>query len=171
MQGFRRTGQFRQAVAKPVKVGPEHNPWYWNPFRAGAVEAPAWFQEKLRDVDPDRLIDVRWSPIHEHWGVFYRNHRIQHPVCHGWTLLFTVPGSVGLDERVLARLYSASAQRWGNGKEYFLAVQREIERDREKSQARTLGLTLDKASEVFDHSQIKVGYGKSSGSKFSTYHS
>jgi hypothetical protein len=170
-----RSAPFKQAIAKPKKLGPEHNPWYWNPNRVGALEAPAWFKDKLREVDPDGVIDVRWNPVKERWAVFYRNPRMNHPICQGWTLLFPVAYDDGsympLDERTLARLYSASAAKWGNGKEYFNAVQREIEREAERRKASRLQDAIDRAMPSFEHSQIKVAmYGPSSGSKFSTYH-
>ena len=77
-----------------------------------------------------------------------------------------------LDERFLAALYNASGRRWGNGREYFLAIEREIERDREtRDRARTQE-AIDLAMPSFEHSQISVAmHGKSNGSKFSDYHS
>lgn len=171
VQGTRKLPGFRTSKIGPQrKLGPEHNTWYWNPFRVGAGEAPRDFQKKLREVDPDNLIDVRWNPIIEKWGVFYRNPKIAHPICTGWVLLFLVEPRE-LDERVLARLYSASAQRWGNARQYFSAVEREMEREAAKRDANRRQEAVDLAMPYWEHSQIKVAMrGKSSGDKFSRYH-
>ena len=154
------------------KLGPEANPFFWNPNRIGARPAPAWFQAKLREVDPDGFVDIRWNPLRERWAAFYRKPGFSHPLCSGWTLLMKVEYPNGdympLDERLLAALYAASGRRWGNGREYFLAIEREIERDKEmKERARTQE-AIDLAMPSYEHSQIK-NIGK--GSKFCDYHS
>jgi hypothetical protein len=168
--GRRKVNPGSVQVGRVKKVGPEHNPFYWNPNRVGATEAPAWFRAKLKEVDPDALIDVRWNPVAERWGVFYRSWRVNHPICQGWVLLFQVKPRE-LDERVLARLYMASAQRWGDGRRYFDAIQREIEREQERKEKFLNQDAVDRAMPFWEHSRIRVGYGKSSGSKFSDYHS
>ena len=173
MRGTRKGQPFSQEIAKPTRVGPEHNPWYWHPNRVGVKFAPAWFQAKLHEIDTS--LAVTWNPTTERWQVFTRKERMQHPVCQGWMLLFVVQGADGsycpLDERVFARLYGASARRWGNGREYFMAVEREMERDREVTARRQRQDALDLAMPSFDHSQISVSMrGHSNGSKFSTYH-
>jgi hypothetical protein len=167
---------FRVALGKPKVPGPETSPWYWNPNRVGATEAPAWFREKLKEVDPDGYIDVRWNPVDERWGVFYKKPNFNHKLSSGWMLLFPVKYPDGsympLDERVLARLYSASARAWGNGKQYFAAIEREFQRAEEKKDQRLREEAIDRAMPHFEHAQISVSaYGPSSGSKFSTYHS
>lgn len=168
MIGQRRVGAFKQAVSKPTRIpGPETNPFYWNPNRVGAYEAPAAFRAKLKEVDPDGLISVNWNPVDEKWGVFYRKPSFAHKICQGWVLLFQVPPR-DLDERVLARLYSASAARWGNGRQYFAAIQREFERDQERKEMRLKNEAIDQAMPFWEHSRISTA-GK--GNKFSTYHS
>lgn len=157
----------RHQVSRGKKLGPEHMTWYWNPFRAGARPAPESFVKKLREVDPDNLIDVRWNPIVEKWGVFYRNPKIQHPICSGWVLLFLVEPRE-LDERVLARLYEASAAKWGNGRQYFAAVVREMEREEEARDKKRRNEAVDMAMPFWEHSRISTA-GK--GNKFSEYHS
>jgi hypothetical protein len=165
--GRRKRGQIRQQISRPQYVGPEHNPFYWNPNRAGALEAPAWFRAKLKEVDPDALIDIRWNPVAERWGVFYRSWRVNHPICQGWVLLFTA-GPRELDERVLARLYMASAARWGDGRRYFDAIQREIERQQERTEMKARNDAVDQAMPFWEHSRISTA-GK--GNKFADYHS
>jgi hypothetical protein len=95
-------------------------------------------------------------------------------VCQGWKLLFVHNGPNGeylpLDERVFARLYSASAAAHGSGKAYFQRIVDEMERDKARTDKQNLQDSIDIAMESFDHSRIKVGYGPSSGSKFSKYH-
>lgn len=173
MQGTKKVAGYKTPVGnKGGRLGPEHNPWYWNPNRVGAGEAPAWFQVKLREVDPENMIDVRWNPVAERWAAFYRKPNFSHPLCQGWTLLMKVEYPDGsympLDERFLAALFNASARKWGNGEEYFRAIEREIERDREKKEKRATQEAIDIAMPFFEHSQIKnIG----SGSKFSDYHS
>ena len=160
---------FGQAVAKPQRLGPEYNPWWWNPSRPEAGRAPRWFADKLEAVDP--TLELTWNKLTQRWQVWARKDRLQNPICRGWQLLFIHQDSDGsylpLDERLLARLFSASADRWGNAKEYFRSVEREIERRREKQHAASLQDSIDRAMTVFDYSQIK-NIGK--GSKFATYH-
>jgi hypothetical protein len=165
--GTRKLPGFKTPIGRTRKVGPEFNNWYWNPFRAGAVEAPAYFRRQLREVDPDNLIDIRWNPIREQWGVFYRKPSMSHPICSGWVLLFMV-GPRDLDETVLARLYSASAAKWGSGQRYFASVQREIEREEEAKEKLRRQEAVDLAMPFWDHSRISTA-GK--GNKFSEYHS
>src|SRR3990167_4171652 len=158
------------------KLGPEWNNWFWNPNRIGAKPAPAWFQKQLREVDPDGLVDVRWNPIRERWQAFYRKPNFQHKLCSGWQLLMKIEYPDGsympLDERFLAALYAASGRKWGNGREYFLAIEREIEREREHRERRQAAEAIDLAMPVYEHSQISVSMrGESNGSKFSTYQS
>lgn len=176
IQGTRkRAGFSTQVGSKTGKLGPEQNPWYWNPNRVGARSAPLWFQDKLREVDPEGLIDVRWNPILERWVAFYRNWKVNHPICQGWQLMMKVQYPDGsympLDERLLAALFNASARRWGSGKTYFDAIEREVTRDREKREKARTQEAIDIAMPFYDHSQIKVGYGANNGSKFADYHS
>ena len=176
MRGTRKGKAFSQAVSKPIPKGPETSPWYWNPNRVGAREAPAWFQARLREVDPDGLVDIRWNPVSQRWQAFYRNPKINRQVCSGWQLLFIIEDPTDhtympLDERTLAVLYQASARRWGSGKAYFHAIEREMERDRERTERRQKQEAVDLAMPAFEHSQISVAMrGRSNGSKFSTYH-
>jgi len=170
---LRPTGRPGQAFTQPIhrgaKLPPEANPWWWNPRRVGTAGVPGWFLVRLNEID-DKLT-ITWNRYGQHYSVWMRKDRMQTPICQGWTLLFNVHPRE-LDNRVFHRLYSASADKWGNAKEYFLAVEREFEREKEKRARDSRQETIDIAMETFDHSQIKVSmYGPSSGSKFSTYHS
>lgn len=136
--------------------------------------APEWFKAKLELVDPSLV--VTWNAYNHRWQVWMPSPRIKHPYCAGWNLLFIVQDSQGryapLDERVLARLYHSSADKWGSGKKYFDAIVAEELRARESKHKQDLADQMDMAMEHFDHSQIKVAMrGPSSGSKFSTFHS
>lgn len=173
MQGTGRRAEVKQTIAKPVVRGPEYNPWFWNPARGSSRRAPSSFLQRLHDLSPS--LEVVWNPILERWAVWDRAPRINHPVCQGWRLLFihwdTDHSYLPLDERLFARLYAASADAHGNAKEYFARIVREMERDKERTEKANLADTIDAAMEHFQHSQISVsGAGKSSGSKFSTYH-
>jgi hypothetical protein len=77
-------------------------------------------------------------------------------------------GPRDLDETVLARLYSASAAKWGSGQRYFASVQREIEREEEAKEKLRRQEAVDLAMPFWDHSRISTA-GK--GNKFSEYHS
>lgn len=164
----------RMGLSKPAPLGPEHNPWFWNPGRQSIKLAPESFREKIKAIS-DQL-EVTWNPIIERWQVWDRSYRIDHPLCQTWRLLFIhkdVDGSyLPLDERLFARLYVASADVNGNAVKYFNRVVEEMERDKAKREASELQDSIDRAMDVYDHSQIKVAmHGESSGSKFSTYHS
>jgi hypothetical protein len=160
---------FKQTVAKPKPLGPEYNPWFWNPNRNGGLYRPtADFTRKLADIDPN--LAVTWNPINERWQVWSRLYKMQHPLCQGWRLLFIHHdengGYLPLDNRLFHRLFSASADKWGNAKEYFNAVSAQMERERERMKRNNLQETLDIATPHWEYSQIK-NIGK--GSKFSTY--
>lgn len=166
---------FRQAVSKPKKIGPEVNPWFWNPNNPTVVFGPDDFRKRLKREMGSEL-EVTWTPIQERWLVWARTPRIQNPICQGWRLLFIHQGPSGehlqLDERVFARLYHASAMKHGSAKQYFDRLVAEMERDKAKRAEKYRQDTIDAAMPSFDHAQIQVsGFGKSSGSKFSTYHS
>ncbi len=162
---------FRQPVAKPKRLGPEHNPWFWHPFNPYITFAPAEFRKRLKHEMGEEL-EITWNPLTERWQVWERSTKINHPICQGWRLLFIHNGPSGehlpLDERVFARLFAASARANGNGKEYFARIVSEMDRDRERREAQNRQNTIDQAMPYFEHSQIK-NIGK--GSKFATYHS
>lgn len=164
------------ARVKPTRgplLGPEHNPWYWNPARGSVKTAPDSFKDRLAALDEN--LAVTWNPITEHWQVWDRCGRINHPLCVGWRLLFIHKdidgGYLPLDERLFARLFAASADVHGSAVNYFNRVVSEMERDKAKAEAQALDDTIQHAMESFNHSQISVSMaGKSSGSKFSDYH-
>jgi hypothetical protein len=153
-------------IARPAPLGPEHNPWFWNPFNVSAVECPEWFQRKLKEVDPDGIVKVIWNPVRHRWGVFAKAPKINHPVCRGWKLLFLVEENgefIPLDERVLWKLFERSGRKWGNLLEYWLKVEQTIMRDREKADADHKDMVAYSAGEYYDYMKIK-NIGK--GSKF-----
>lgn len=164
----RRQNPVSVPIHKPTIPSPEVSFWYWNPNRVGAGRAPEWFEKKLREFDPE--LEVTWSPYHERWLVWLRSPRLHSKLCSGWSLLFPVKYPDGsympLDERIFHRLYHASAHRWGRGKDYFLAVEREWERDREREQKSRDSNVQHAAGEYYDYMQIKnIG----SGSKFANH--
>lgn len=163
--------QFRQGLKRPSGplLGPEHNPWYWHPNRAGVRSGPTWYQRKIDEIDPD--VTLTWNPLKQEWLFWVRTPRVQTRYGNGWNLLFTAHPEE-LDERQFARLYSCSMKKWGNAKRYFDHIEATMIRDRERYERASRSDVLDKAMESFEHSQIKVSmFGPSSGSKFSTYHS
>lgn len=170
VKGVGTSQEFSQTVAKPVIPGPEQSFWFWNPNRIEAGKAPEWFAKQLRDMDQD--LEVTWSPVHERWCMWMRNPKLQSKLCQGWSLLFVVQGPNGsyqpLDERVFARLYGASAQRWDSAKTYFDAIEREWERDKAKAESTRNDEVKHSAGEYFDFMKIK-NYGK--GNKFTNHFS
>lgn len=162
-------GPFRVPVAKVAKAGPETNPWFWHPGRAQGRVADERFVEELEKLDPK--LAVSWNPVRSNWQVFTRAPQFRHPICQGWKLLFIhhdgAGGYLPLDNRLMARLYASDLQRWGGAKRYFDQVQSQIERDKEKGEAKDLQDTIDIAMESWQHSRIK-NIGR--GSKFSEYH-
>lgn len=169
-----RAPTFKQAIAKPTIPGPETSPWFWNPNNVSVKFGPPDFAKKLEELDPN--LKVTWDPIHDNWLLWNRKDSFQSKYCRGWLLLFPVREPDGsyrpLDDRVLARLYQASADKWGSARKYFDAMEREQIRAKEKREKAALQDTIDIAMESFNHSQISISQrGKSSGSKFATYHS
>ena len=169
LQGTK-TAPFKQPLAKPRPLGPEHNPWYWHPGRVEARVGPPLFMAKLAEIDPN--LSVTWNPITERWQVWVRASQVQNPLCQGWRLLFIHWGAthqyLPLDERVFARVYQVDGTHQGNAKSYFQRIEAEFNRDRERKDREWSQDTLDRAMPSFEYSQIKnIGLG----SKFSTYHS
>jgi hypothetical protein len=153
-------------LARGPRLGPEHDRWFWHPNRAGVRGPEPWFERQLAGVDP--ALRVTWSPIHQEWLMWAPSPRIARTG--GWNLLFTISPDA-LDERQFARLYSCSVQRWGSAKRYFDHVEAQLQRDQDRYERCSRAAVMDQAMESFDHSQIKVGYGSSNGSKFAEYHS
>lgn len=163
-----RSNQFRQQREKPKGLPPEANPWFWNPSKAvGSCLPPSYIQRNLEEIDPN--LTATWDNYQKRWNVYIRSNRINNRICSGWLLLFAEPQ---IGPWTYARLYEADKKRWGNGREYWNAIQRETERKAESAHRATQQDTMDRAMVSWDHSRISVsGYGPSNGSKFSTYHS
>lgn len=168
-----RSAPFTVPVARVGAIPPpESLAAWWHPGRPGVRSGPDWFQTKLSEIDENDELRITWSAYHERWLVWKRTPRMVNRVSPGWLLLFVVQepdGSYrGLDERIMARLYSASARLWGGARQYFDAMTREQEREREAREKAEFNDTMDSAMESFYHSQISTA---GNGSKFSTYHS
>lgn len=166
MEQRRKVGRYGLPLAKPVKQGPEVNPWFWHPDRKqGGPVAPLSFVEELEKVDEG--LAVAWNPVRENWAVWQRAPKYPS----GWRLLFIhhdgQGGYLPLDNRLFARLYAADMRNWGSARKYFDQVQAQVERDREAEEKRYQDELMAEAVPHFDYSQIKnIGHG----SKFSTYH-
>lgn len=164
VKGGRKIGSFKQQIAKPAPLGPEYNPWYWNPNRPDIRLGPSDFRKKMKGMD-ERL-DVTWNPITERWQIWVVDPKIQHKICQGWRFLFSTDPRE-LDERVMAELYARSGYKWGNLFEMWLRVEQEIERDREKAEQFRADEVKHTAGEYYDYTLIKnIG----SGSKFTNHH-
>lgn len=165
----RKLAPFQQPIQR-VKVipPPESSHWWWNPSRVDVTFAPEWFTKLVNEIDPE--VKVTWDRYQERWLVWAKAPRLQSKLCSGWMLLFPWKDADGsylpLDERIFARLYAASAAKWGRAKDYFLAIEREMERDREEAEKTRLDDVKHAAGEYYDSMQIKnIG----SGSKFATH--
>jgi hypothetical protein len=169
-----RISPFMMETASPTKRGPEFNLWFHSPSRYGADLGPAAFREKLHEIDEN--LEVVWNFVAQRWGLWVKNPRFQNQYSQGWQLLFVHNrpdgGFAPLDETLFARVYTIDMKRAGSAAKYFDRIMSEVERDKEKSKARHTNDNVDIAMESFDHAKIQVsGFGKSNGSKFSTYHS
>lgn len=166
--GRRRVNAFRQPIARAEKIGPEHNPWFWNPSRLHTKRPDGVFMERLREIDPS--LAVTWNPISCRWQVWAPMPKMNHPICQGWRLLFVHNGPSGeylpLDERVFARLYWSSMDAWGSAKKYFDHMQSVMIQDREKKDLKDAEDGYHRAAEYMDFTKVKnIG----TGSKFSRY--
>lgn len=166
------TSNFNLPIAKPDKVGPEQMPHFWYPGLVGIKTAPEWFKTELNRFDP--TLQVTWNPISERWQVWMPMPTVKFRLCPGWRLLFIHQGPAGeylpLDDRLFARLYHASATKWGSGKQYFDRLSAEMARDREKAEKQARQDSLDSGMDVWKSTQISVSMrGKSNGSKFADY--
>lgn len=162
------TQPFTMPVARPRPVGPEASDWFWNPNRVGVRGAPDYFAAQLQAFDPE--LAITWNPLTERWLVWVRKPKLVSKLCRGWLLLFPVRYEDGsyqpLDDRIFARLYAISGQRWGSGAAYFRRIEQEIERDRQQAEDSRRDSVGYLAREYFPHTQPWVGYGLSNGSKF-----
>lgn len=168
-----RVSPFGMELATPQKLGPEHNLWFHSPSRYGAKFAPDWFREQLHQLDVN--LEMVWNFTIERWCLWVRTPRIQNEYSQGWTLLFVHNGPnkehLPLDERVFARIFTIDMQAQNsNALAYFDRVMGEMFRDKQAAKDKTTNENMDIAMESFEHAKIKIGYGKSNGSKFSTYH-
>ena len=162
----KKVSPFAQPIeAKPYIPPPESMHWFWNPNRIDVTFAPDWFLKRVREIDSK--LTITWDRYQERWLVWVQSPRFQSKLCSGWILLFPVRYDDGsycpLDERIFARLYHASEDRWGNAKHYFNAIQREQERDKEKAYLNRDDNIKHAAGEYYDYMKIK-NYGL--GSKF-----
>lgn len=167
------TTTFSVEVTKPKQLGPSVNPWFWNPNREPGRRPNDSFVAELHRLDPD--LRAVWNPVQERWALWVRSPKLAHPICQGWRLLFIHHAADGsylpLDATFFARIYSIDSHRVGDAKKYFDRIVSEMDRDREKREAKFTSDTIDAAMPSFEHSKIQVsGFGKSSGNKFSTFH-
>ena len=168
----RRLGSYRVPVNRPIKkVSKEEFVQYWHPDRIGAQAKrpdPA-FLKKLHELDEN--VEVTWSPIHHRWIMWLRAPRVMNAYHPGWNLLFVVEdvnkNFLPLDERSLARLYSASMKKWGDARVYFDYVEKTMREEQEAISRQNTQDSVDQSMETFEHSQIK---NINSGSNFSKYH-
>lgn len=152
------------------KIDPAEDVWFWNPGRIGVKFAPQDFYDKLKSLREDGDLQVTWSPIRERWLVWVRDAKINRPICQGWRLLFVVEANgqyVPLDERTLAVIYDRSGRKHGNLKEYWMKIEAQMDRDREKAERNRASDVGHSAGDYYDYTQIK-NIGK--GSKFANYH-
>jgi hypothetical protein len=158
----------KMEVGKPASIGPESNPWFWNPGLFGVKLAPEDFRSKVHAISPD--LEVTWNPETSRWQVFCKAPHVTHPISRGWRLLFIVQDEkrefVPLDERTLCKIWAIDGAKVGSSKQYFDAIEREIRHERELLDKRVAQEDLDGAGEYFDYAyKPKVGYGAISQSK------
>lgn len=172
-----RVNPFAVETARPNRdqMGPEHNLWFHSPSRYGADLGPESFRAKLHEIDEN--LEVVWNFEQQRWGLWVKNARFYNEYTQGWQLLFVHRrpngGFAPLDETVFARIHTIDMRRGpGGAGKYFDRIMSEVQRDKDKAKAQTTSENVDIAMGSFDHAKIQVsGFGKSNGSKFSTYHS
>lgn len=168
MRGRGRRPGFSTPVTSPKAADPETNPWWWHPSRPGVPSGPQWFSRELDQVDPD--LAVTHNRLTGRYQLFTKAPKLANKVCWGWQLLFSFhPAEIGAP--VLARLFEASARKWGSARDYFLAIEREMAREQAAIERQSAQDALDMAMPSFEHSRIQVAMrGASNGSKFADYH-
>jgi hypothetical protein len=93
----------------------------------------------------------------------------------GWKLIMVVQYAdesyMPLDERTLARAWDRCGRKYTNGfKQYWALLEAEQDKQYNKRTEDRRQLVRDMAGDQWDSQRIMVGYGKSSGSKFSKHH-
>src|SRR3990167_7509346 len=166
--GARRSAPFNLPVTNTTTPPKEANQWWWHPSQPGVISGPDWFNKKLHAIDPD--VQVTWNAYNQRWQVWLKRPQLVGPHCRGWRLLFVVKYADGsyapLDERTLSKLYEISGDKWGNAKEYFIRLENELERDKEKMEAERTDSVKAGGREYFDYLQPKISMcGPSNGSK------
>lgn len=159
---------FSQPLAKIVIPPKEANHRFWNPNQAGIVLAPERIRRQLHEIDSN--LEVTWDNYAERWLVWLKRPQLANSLNRGWSLLFVLryadQSYMPLDERMFARIYEISADKWGNARSYFDAIEREWERDREKSRSDRDDEVKHHAGDYYDYMKIKnIG----AGSKFSDH--
>lgn len=157
-----RTPTFSQPVSRGKKLGPEYNPWFWNPRRQPTQRPPEAFMKRLKEVDS--ALEVTWNPISARWQVWTPNPKMNHPICQGWRLLFVHNGANGeylpLDERVFARLYWSSADAWGSARQYFDHMQSVMAEDKAKRDAAVSADGAYRGQDYLNYTKVKnIGQG------------
>jgi hypothetical protein len=158
--------------AKPVIPPPEANPWWWHPNRVGVGGPDDHWRTRLLEFDRD--LAITWNRYTERWQVWMRKPSLVNKICWGWALLFIVRYSDGsycpLDERIFARLYEASAAKWGNGRQYFSRIEAQLEYDKSRAEQKRKDAVGHSAGEFYTHTLPSVGYGTvNNGSKCVEY--
>ena len=170
--GKRKLPAFGLRPGKPAIPPPESSPWWWNPSRVGVTGPPAWFAEQLTAFDPD--LAVTWNRYDERWYVWMKAPAFTSKWCRGWKLLFCLKHVDGsycpLDNRLFAKLFDISQQRWGSGREYFQRIEAEMERDLEKSVSSREDSVGWHARDYWQHTLPQISMcGPSNGSKFANH--
>lgn len=163
----------RVAVNKPKPQDDAIKPWFFSPRLAGVLFAPDSFRDRLKSEMGEEL-DATWNPILERWQLWMKAPQVSNKLCAGWKLLFIHNGPDGgylpLDERVFARLYSASVAKWGSGKKYMEHILAEMDREKAAYEKKATADAIDASMPYYDHSQISISMrGQSNGSKFADY--
>lgn len=161
---------FGQPISKPKPLGPEHNPWFWNPFNVSVRLGPDDFRREIKQID--EKYEITWNPITERWQVFARDPKINHKICRGWKLVFVCEDYgqyIPLDQRTLAKAWDRSMKKWGSPNIYWQNIENRILEETQRSETRHEDVVGYSAGEYYDYLKPKVGYGRSNGSKCAVY--
>lgn len=158
-------GEWRIPLKNPPKLGPETNWTYFPPSRVDSRPAPAWFLEKLHEIDP--RLSCNWHPVRERWVIWFREDNKWRMIM-PWANPYRDWAYLPLDERCLANVWDRCGRVHGSGLKYWERIEAEVWRDIAARDKARHDLVNDVSGDYYDYRQIKnIGQGN----KFATSHS
>lgn len=150
-------------------------PWFWNPSNPLARKAPPGVADGKRDKirkslkGVDKRLDITFNPERKVWQVwFYKPGFMKEaPWANGWVHLKDFKQHQNSD--YVLQTIMAMDQTNKSLSRHYSDVKSLRQQDLERNRARRKDEAAQIGGDMWDHMQIRVGYGKSNGSKFSRY--